>query len=189
MTVARRRTLLLAALLSAYAAAGVRPAIGDALRRGRFDPWLPAARALEQRIEEARFADALPLAQELDRVYPREPQIAWWLARVHHGLHDPRREAAAWEAYVDTSAAPDDACPALADAYAQAGRAPDALHAYERCVQFAPEDPEARIDLGEAYARAGRQSDAQAAFDAAARLDPANPVAVRRLQAMRGSSP
>ena len=130
------RALLLAALLAAYVAAGLRSAAGELVRAGRYDPFLPAARALEHRVEEGRFAEALPLALDLARAFPSEPEVAFSLARVHHGLHDAAAEAAAWEQYVTLSSTPGEACPALPEAYAAAGRADDARAASARCAGF-----------------------------------------------------
>ncbi len=136
-----RRTLLLSALLALYLASSVRSAVGGFFRRDAFDPFLPSARALEQRMAENRFSEALPLAADLDRAYPREPQIAMWLARIHHGLGDAAREAAAWEQYVALSPAPAEACPAWPDAYAHAGRSAESRRAAERCAAFGEDDP------------------------------------------------
>ena len=135
-----RRSLLLVVLLVLYLASGLRGVIADRLRRGAFDPLLPAARLLEQRLAEDRFAEALPLAVDLDRAYPREAQVAFWLARIHHGLKDPAGEAAAWEQYVDHSPAPEEACPAWPEAYARAGREAEALDARQQCAAFAAGD-------------------------------------------------
>jgi len=183
-----RRTLLLLFLLAVYLAPRVRSMAGDLFRGDGFDPFLPTVRALEQRIADGRFADALPLAIELDRAYPRQAPIALLLARVHHGLNDAPQEAAAWERYVAMSPAPAEACPALPEAYARARQPAESLHAYERCVQFAPDDPEVFVDLGEAYALNRRERDACAAFEHAAALDPENPVTRRRLQTLRDGS-
>jgi Flp pilus assembly protein TadD len=184
-----RRTLLLLFLLAVYLAPTVRSMAGEFFRRGAFDPFLPAARALEQRIGEGRFADALPLAHALERTYPHEAQVAFWLARIHHGLNDAKSEAAAWEQYITLSEAPGEACPALPEAYARAGQETESLRAFERCAQFAPDDPEEFIDLGDAYARHGRERDARAAFERAADLDPENPDIHRRLRAVHEGAP
>jgi len=135
-----RRALLLCALLAAYLTFGLRSVAGDWLSRGRFDPFLPAARAAEYRIEEQRFAEALPLVLDLWRAYPRESEVALSLARVQHGLRDAAAEAAAWEAYVKLSSAPAEACPALQDAYARAGKLAEAREAAARCLQFEARD-------------------------------------------------
>lgn len=134
------RALVLVVLLAAYLMAGLRPVAGDLARRGRFDPFLPTARALEHRVEENRFADALPMALELRRAYPDEPEIALQLARIHRGLRDASGEAAAWERYVSLSPAPAEACPALPDAYVRAGRPAEARDAAARCSAFAQRD-------------------------------------------------
>jgi tetratricopeptide (TPR) repeat protein len=180
-----RRLLLLSALLAIYLGSSVRSAVGDFFSRETFDPFLPAARALEQRIAEGRFADALPLASELDRAYPRQPQVVMWLARVHRGLSDPAAEAAAWEQYVELRSAPEEACPGLPEAYAHAGRVDESLRAYERCAAFDETDVVRLLDLGEAYARADRMSDAIAQYERASLLDPDDPTLASRLAALR----
>jgi hypothetical protein len=131
-----RRTLLLVALLVLYFGSALRPVIEDRLRHGAFHPLLPPARVLEQRLAEERFAEALSLARDRDRTYPREAQIALWLARIHHGLNDAGAEATAWERYVMLSPAPEEACPALPEAYARAGRPAESRDASARCAAF-----------------------------------------------------
>jgi tetratricopeptide (TPR) repeat protein len=182
-----RRTLLLLFLLAVYLAPTVRSMAGEFFRRGAFDPFLPAARALEQRIGEGRFADALPLARELERTYPGDAQVAFWLARVHQGLNDSGSEAAAWERYITLSAAPEEACPSLPEAYARAGRLAESLQAYERCAAFDDGDVVRLVDLGEAYARAHRTHDAIAQYERAASIDPGDPNLVSRMTALRGA--
>ena len=183
-----RRTFLLVVLLALYLAAPVRSLVGGIVRRGEFDPFLPAARALEQRIGEGRFADALPLAHELDRIYPHDGTVAFWLARVHHGLNDSVSEAVAWERYMTLSAAPEEACPAVAEAYTQAGRPAESLRAYERCAAFDAGDVARLADLGEAYVRVHRTRDAIAQFERAASIDPGDRNLVSRLSALRGAA-
>jgi predicted Zn-dependent protease len=134
------RALLLLALFAAYLTFGLRSVAGDLVSRGRFDPFLPAARGVEHRIEEGRFQEALPLALDLSRAYPDEPDVATSLARIYHGLGDPSNEARAWEKYVATSPAPAEACPALTQAYQQAGQSAEAQNAAARCAEFEARD-------------------------------------------------
>src|SRR4051794_31638185 len=129
-----RRIILLLVLLAAYAGTAWRGVVGELVRRGQFDPFLPLARAVEHRVEEQRYAEALPLARDLQHAYPAEPQISYWLARIHLGLHETAPEIDAWEEYMRLSAAPGEACPSLAEAYQRSGRGADALRAYERCA-------------------------------------------------------
>lgn len=182
-----RRTFLLILLLAIYLASPVRSLVGGVVRRGAFDPFLPAARALEQRIGEGRFADALPLAHELERTYPRDEQVAFWLAGVHHGLNDSSSEAVAWERYMTLSAAPEEACPGLPEAYARAGKPAESLQAYERCAAFDDPDVVRLVDLAEAYARAHRTRDAIAQYERAASIDPGDRNLVSRMTALRGA--
>jgi hypothetical protein len=51
-----RRTIRLVILLAAYLATALRGVAGELARRGRFDPFLLIARAVEERVEEQRFA-------------------------------------------------------------------------------------------------------------------------------------
>jgi tetratricopeptide (TPR) repeat protein len=184
-----RRALLLTALLCAYGAFAFRGIARGALQRGAFDPLLPLARAVEQRIGDTRFAEALPVALELQHAYPTEPLVAYWLARIHHGLNNSAAEAEAWEQYVALSPAPSDACPAWPQAYTRLHRAEQAVSTYERCVRLAPEDANLLMDLGDAYAAGGRRDDSRAAFERAARLEPDNPLPGRRLAVLRETAP
>lgn len=183
-----RRTLLLITLLCAYSAFAFRGVARNVLQRGAFDPFLPLARVVEQRIGDSRFAEALPVALELQHAYPTEPLVAYWLARIHHGLNDSAAEAQAWERYVVLSPAPADACPAWPEAYARLHRT-EVVSTYERCAGFAPEDADLLLDLGDTYAAEGRRDDARAAFERAARLEPDNPLPNRRLAALRETAP
>src|SRR5260370_12321326 len=158
-----RRTVLLAALLLAYAWTALHGIVVDALQR-KFDPFLPLARRLELQVEEKRFADALPIALDLEKAYPSEPMIAYWIGRIRNGLGDRRAEAAAWEHYITISSTPSEACPALPDAYAAAGQTDRALDAYARCAAFDASDADRLLDLGHPQLRAGRGGDAPTAF-------------------------
>ncbi len=176
-----RRTVLLAALLLAYAWTALHGIVVDALQR-KFDPFLPLARRLELQVEEKRFVDALPMALDLERAYPSEPMIAYWIGRIRNGLGDRPAEAAAWEHYIAISSTPSEACPALPEAYEATGQGDRALDAYASCAGFDASDADRLVDLGDAQLRAGRARDAQAAFRRAAAIDPDNPLIVRRLQ-------
>ncbi len=185
MSLRVRRTILLVALLAVYLATALRGVVGELARRGQFDPFLPLARAVEQRVEEQRFSEALPLATDLRRTYPREPQLAYWLARIQQGLHDTPREIEAWEDYVRLSTDPADACSALPDAYDRIGRASDALRAYQHCASLDSSDSDRLIDLGDAYARNGRARDALREFERAQALDSGNPFLADRMRRQR----
>jgi tetratricopeptide (TPR) repeat protein len=177
-------TFVLATLLAAYVAVGLRGYAKEVADAGRFDPFLPLARAVEWRIGERRFAEALPIARRLRQIYPAEPLVAYWLARIHHGLEAPQAEAAAWEDYIRLSAAPEEACPSLPEAYARLGRAAESLAAYERCARLSAEDGEDSdrlLDLAEAYGRAGQAADARRTLERAHSLDPDNPLIRERL--------
>lgn len=181
-----RRTILLALLLVGYAAillsrSGLR-------ERVQFDPFTPRARTVEQRIGEGRFVDALPIALELEREYPGEPLIRYWVARAYRGLNQPQQEIDAWESYVRVSPAPAEACPSLPETLDRLGRVADALSAFERCAGFDPEDLDRLVDLGDAYQRAGRAADARQQFERAIALDAGHPWVRQRLARLQGSA-
>jgi tetratricopeptide (TPR) repeat protein len=171
-----KRTALLVVLLLIYAAFAFRGVVRGVLNRGAFDPLQPLGRTVEQRIAERRYAEALPVAMELQQAYPKEPLVAFWIAQVHHGLNHPSAEADAWERYMALSPAPAEACPSLPLAYVQMHRPEKALSSYERCAELAPDDVDVLIDVGKAYAEAGRRDRARAAFERAAILDPDHPL-------------
>jgi tetratricopeptide (TPR) repeat protein len=145
-----------------------------------FDPLAPRPHEVERLIVAKEYAAALPLALELRRSFPNEPQLMYWTAVIQQGLNDWSAEAEAWEEYVRASATPEEACPALPEAYSHLGAGSQALTAYERCSQFNPSDPDRLIDLANAYERSERVSEAIALYRQAAALDPFNPVLTSR---------
>ena len=141
-----KRSLLLACLLAVYAAP-----LGERWWSGReganaFDALQPRSREVERAIAAGRFADALPMAAGLEKTYPREALVAYWLAGIYRGLDRPGDEVAAWERYVALSSAPEeareDACPAIAEARERLGDRAGALREYQHCAELDPADPD-----------------------------------------------
>ena len=87
------RAALLLALLAAYVAATVRPVL---MAESGFDAVGPESRFVELAIGEQRFADALPVALELRRLYPSEPLTAYWLGTIYQGLGRDNDARTAW---------------------------------------------------------------------------------------------
>jgi Flp pilus assembly protein TadD len=180
---ALRRSAILSVLLAGYATLFVQlPGWGG--RSGSFDPLSPRGRQVEQGIETGQFAEALPVALDLQRASPREPLLAYWLAEIYRGLDRAGDEAQAWESYVALAVAPEAACPALGEAYARLGEHTTSLRAYERCAAWEPENPERLIDLAAALERQGHANVAADAYRRAAALDPSNPRVGSRIQAL-----
>ena len=99
------RTALLLALLAAYIAATVRPALEQ---RGRgFDALGPESRFVERAIGEHRFGDALPVALQLRRAYGAEPLAAYWLATIYQGMGRTAEARAAFDDFTRLSGSPD----------------------------------------------------------------------------------
>ena len=180
----RLPTALLLVLFLGYATVFVRlPAAGFGLGQ-RFDPFASRPRIVEQMIVANQFAQALPLAVELRRSFPNEPQVISWVAVIHRGLKAWVAEASAWEDYVRLSPTPAAACPALPEAYGRLGKVEQALASYERCAKLDPQNADRLFDLGHAYQRSGRASEAIALYRQAAALDPYNPVLTDRIAAL-----
>jgi tetratricopeptide (TPR) repeat protein len=180
------RFLLLIALLAAYAAAGLnlsRPSTASA-----FDPLEARGRHVELAIEEGRFAEALPVALDLQRAYEAEPVIAYWLTEIYRALDRPQQEAEAWQTFLRHGGSPEDACPALPDAYARAGDSDRALRELEQCVRVAPDDPERLIDLAEAQAGRHDVADAIATYEKAVAKDPNDRRILRQIERLSPGS-
>jgi tetratricopeptide (TPR) repeat protein len=174
------RTALVLTLLAAYIAVMVRLTGCSGVDR-TLDALAPQSRSVEQAIGQGRFAEALPVALELQRAHEDDPLVAYWLATIFHGLDRPRDEVAAWQTYIRVSTTPLDACPAIAEAYERLGDSARALEQYRRCVDYDPSEPDSLVDLAEASERAHNAGQALAAYRSAALLDPHNPVPARRI--------
>jgi Flp pilus assembly protein TadD len=177
------RSTLLAVLLAGYAAL-FSDFQGSGGGDAPFDPLSPHGRQVEQAIETRQFAEALPVALDLQRAAPRDPQIAYWLAEIYRGLDRPREEAQAWEMFVSLDAAPAAACPAIGEVYARLNDPGQVLRAYERCATFDPDNPERLIDLAAALERQGRADQAVEAYRRVAALDPDDPRVASRIEAL-----
>jgi thioredoxin-like negative regulator of GroEL len=175
---AKRATLVV--LAAGYG--GLWLSIGHSSFDRRFDPLNARGRHVEEAIETGRFADALPVTLGLREAFPDQPQVAYWLAEIFRGLDRPRDEADAWDTFVAMTPTRAAACPAWPQAHTRAGHDRMALHAYEQCVAFAPDDPERLIDLADALAAHGRLDAARAAYAGAAALDRTDPRPTSRLR-------
>jgi hypothetical protein len=120
-----KRTLLFVALAALYATAFQRVyAPRDA---SGLDPVGPKARQIESAIESRAFADALPLAREMQTAYPQEPLVDYWLAVIYRGLDRTADEVTAWNAFSTHGGAPREACPDVAEAQERLGQHQQAL--------------------------------------------------------------
>jgi tetratricopeptide (TPR) repeat protein len=142
----------------------------------RLDPLAPAPREVEHAIAVGRFADALPMALDLQQTYPDDPLVSQWLGRVYRGLDQRAKETSAWERFVEQSSEPVEACPAIAQAYEALDDRERALLWFKRCVDYGPDDPERLADLAAAWERAGDRGQALDGYRRASRLDPGDPA-------------
>jgi tetratricopeptide (TPR) repeat protein len=135
--------------------------------------------AVEERIRSSRdefaagrWQAALGPTRALVEQFPTQQVYSDRLARIYFHLGQPVEEAAAWEQFVRSSSTPEDACPAMGQAYLRAGNRDASLHAFERCRDFEPSSAEGWFYLGRAYQREGRQADALQTFRESVRVDP-----------------
>ena len=80
--------------------------------------WVLASR---DEFAAGRWAEALAPTRALVERFPTQQVYSDRLARIYFHLGKPADEAAAWEQFVKSSPTPEDACPALAQAYLRAG--------------------------------------------------------------------
>ncbi len=97
-----------------------------------------------------RYGDALAPTLVLTRAFPGNHIYAEQLAVIYHHLDRPKDEAEAWEQFVRTSPAPFEACPQIVEAYRRQGLIPAAVDAANRCLAFAPDDPDMMYGAGRA---------------------------------------
>lgn len=131
--------------------------------------WIRASR---DHFAAGKWGLALTPTQALVDRFPTQQVYSDRLARIYFHLDKPVEEAAAWEQFVKSSSTPEDACPALAQAYVRAGDRAQSMKAFERCRDFDPMSAEGWFFLGQAYRRGGRTEEALATFREAVRIDP-----------------
>ena len=169
-----KRTALIALLLGAYVGTFSWQLFTTA--DVGFDALSPRAREVERSLADHQYEQALTLANELKTKYPNEPLIELWLAEIYRGTQRYADEAQAWERFIETGSAPDEACPGLANAYAMSKPEQLDFGAFERCTKLDPRDPERLIDYGLALRLEGKKDEALDAFRRAAELDPHHPA-------------
>lgn len=166
------RQLILAILFAGSLATFVRLPSADS---GVFDPLEPRGRQVERAIEAGAFETGRLVAEQLSAEHRDAPVVAFWLAEIYRGLDRTSDEARAWENYFRITAQPDEACPALPQAYLRLGDPARALDAYTRCAAAAPDDPERLVDLADGYEAAGQTANASDTLHRLSLLDPAHP--------------
>jgi tetratricopeptide (TPR) repeat protein len=120
-------------------------------------------------LRAQHFEEALLPLEELTRLQPKNHVYWWQRAIVTGNLHRPREEIDALERFVKLSTLPDEACPRLGVLYRELGLRREALDAFERCANFAPNDSEMAFYLGHAYEMDGQIERALAVYTEALR--------------------
>lgn len=123
-------------------------------------------------FDKGNWAGALAPTVALVERFPNQQVFAERLARIYAGLDKAADEASAWERFLRVSPTPEDACPAVAEAYWRADEKEKSLEASIRCRDFDPLSGELHYYLGRAYERAGRPADARASYEAALKVEP-----------------
>jgi tetratricopeptide (TPR) repeat protein len=134
-----------------------------------------AGRPAERLIAARRFSEALPLVLDARRRRPDDTAPLRQLARVYAGLGRPADEAATWEQLLTVSAASDDVCLRLSEAYRTLVQPANVISTAERCLAFDSRQPELLGDMAEAYLALGNRQAARDALSKAARIAPSHP--------------
>lgn len=125
-----------------------------------------------QAFDKGNWEAALAPTTALVDQFPNQQVFAERLARIYAGLGRAADEAAAWERFLRVSPTPEDACPAVAEAYWRAGEKEKSLDASIRCRDFDPLSGELHYYLGRAYERAGKPAEARGSYEAALEVEP-----------------
>jgi tetratricopeptide (TPR) repeat protein len=127
--------------------------------------------ASTEHYQAERYRDALAPTEALVARYPAQHVYLRRLATIYQHLGRPREEAATWQRFIDVSPTPWEACPAVANAYADAHDAAGAFAATEVCWKLAPGDPDAAFALGRVQERVGKHAEAAAMYRRALDID------------------
>jgi tetratricopeptide (TPR) repeat protein len=136
------------------------------------------ARALVRHVDalmrEEKYVDAVAPLQRLLSAFPQNPIYLRHLATAYHALNRPLDEAQAWADFLGSSPTPLEACPDIGAAYQKAGRADQALRAFERCHDLDVTDSDAIFYLALAYERRGDLDRAAALYADGMRQGPSH---------------
>ena len=121
-----------------------------------------------------RYADALAPTLALSNTFPSSHVYAEQLAVIYHHLDRPKDEAEAWERFIRTSPSPFEACPQIVDAYRRQGLIPAAVDASNRCLAFAPDDPDMMFAAGHAAEWSGNNERSRELYQRALAIDDRN---------------
>jgi predicted Zn-dependent protease len=146
------RTLIAPFVMAAVFALEV---LGIPARVSPASDWDASSRRADKLIAARRFADALPIALDIQRQHPDDSGAFRRLARVYAGLGRPADEAVAWERLLAVAPATQDVCVRLSTVYQRLDRPVNVVSTAERCLAFDPEQPELRADLAAAHAALG----------------------------------
>jgi tetratricopeptide (TPR) repeat protein len=144
---------------------------------------------VDRLVAGRQFSEALPLALDNRERYPNSAAAAWQLARVYQGLGAPGDEAAAWEAYLQTSPPTGEVCLSLSDDYHQLGRPRQVIATVNRCLALDDRQPELLGDASAAYLEVGDRLAAVAALERALAIDPTGREFREALEKIRHATP
>jgi arylsulfatase A-like enzyme/Flp pilus assembly protein TadD len=122
-------------------------------------------------IRAARFADAVPPLQEVEKRVDSY-EVHYYLGRAYAGMHRPREAATEYEKATKRLPGGAEAWRGLGESRVALGDSRNAIPAFERLVVLAPADAVALMQLGESYRDAARYQDAARVMQQAVALDP-----------------
>lgn len=126
-------------------------------------------------VKVGRFQEALPLAERILKEYPNNHIYLRRMAEIRGQLGQHREEAALWERFMKVAPSPGEACPAIGNAYRNAGDRVASIGAFERCLALEPRNADFRFYLAKACEDAKQFSRAQKLYREASQAAPEYP--------------
>jgi tetratricopeptide (TPR) repeat protein len=108
-----------------------------------------------------QWAEALEPTDQLVTRFPGQHVYMARLAEIYRKLGRPADEAATWEAFMDRSPLPAEACPFIGHAYRKLGKYDQALAAFSRCFEADPRNAELAFFVGLGHEWVSRYDTAQ----------------------------
>jgi len=154
------------------------PALGEAEAAALADNVLELKRGGET-------AEALRRAERLLRSFPENPSYLEQEAELYGLMGNARREAQAWELFLQYATSAGPACPALERAYDKLGESGRALDAARRCVEREPANCDFHYFYAAGLEDAGRYDEARRHFEKVLEIAPSYAGAAARLARLK----
>ncbi len=109
------------------------------------------ARESDELARAGRTDEAIDDLHKLRAVYPQNHIYIRRLAMLYGKIGRRREEAELWEEFMKVAPTPEEACPALGEAYRKQDLIDRALDAHQRCLEINPKNSDAYFFLGHVH--------------------------------------